>query len=214
MKREIDLKILSESLPDQSEEIVEVEINDQKVNVPVWKKITDYPLYRISYNGEIFSCAMSIRKSKIEWKKLNPTLNSSGYKLATFYQGKKERKIYVHKLVLEAYISKRPENLQCCHKDGDRLNNCVSNLRWDTPHANIQDRYIHGTVLFGEDHPKSVLTEKKVLEIHDLKSKGLNSIEIGKLLNIKERTVSTVIQGGNWKWLHPTLAENFKKKKQ
>lgn len=198
--------IFFDDFPDQSEEMVEVEINSKKILVPIWKKIVDFPRYRISYQGEVFSCATKSKKQKLIWKKLSLSINSTGYKQTSFFKEKREYKMYVHKLVLEAYVSKRPENLVCCHNDGNKLNNHVSNLRWDTPKANTHDMYKHNTMLFGEKHPRSVLTEKLVLEIHDLKSKGANSSEIGLILNIKERTVATVLQGGNWKWLHPNFA--------
>lgn len=205
----IDKNLFYQSLPNQSEEMIEIEIDNKKITVPIWKKIEDYPLYRISYQGEIFSCSSSLRQYKFVWEKLNLSCNGNGYKQAAFYKDKKERKIYVHKLVLETYVSKKPGNLECCHKDGNKLNNCVSNLRWGTPLSNTRDRYAHNTIPFGEKHPRRVLTEEKVLKIHDLKSKGLNSQQISELMNIKERTIATVIRGGNWKWLHPTLAKQF-----
>lgn len=51
----------------------------------------------------------------------------------------------VHKLVLEAFIGPRPAGMQCCHNNGKRTDNRVSNLRWDTPSANMQDCIRHGT---------------------------------------------------------------------
>lgn len=51
----------------------------------------------------------------------------------------------VHVLVLNAFVGPRPEGLECCHADGDPANNDVSNLRWDTRLANVQDMIRHGT---------------------------------------------------------------------
>ena len=46
---------------------------------------------------------------------------------------------YVHVLVAEAFIGKRPPGLEVCHGDNDPTNNDVSNLRWDTRSSNVID---------------------------------------------------------------------------
>jgi hypothetical protein len=61
--------------------------------------------------------------------------------------------IYVHHLVLLAFVGPRPAGRQAAHGDGHRTNNLLSNLRWATPKENTADRYRHGTVLFGTRHP-------------------------------------------------------------
>lgn len=47
-------------------------------------------------------------------------------------------------LVLEAFVSPRPDGLHCCHNDGDYHNNILNNLRWDTSYSNMQDKIEHG----------------------------------------------------------------------
>lgn len=46
----------------------------------------------------------------------------------------------VHQLVLEAFVSTAPVGMECCHNDGNGLNNYLGNLRWDTPQGNAKDR--------------------------------------------------------------------------
>lgn len=51
---------------------------------------------------------------------------------------------YVHRLVLESFIGPAPsEEHDGCHGDGDRANNRLGNLRWDTKKANAADRVRH-----------------------------------------------------------------------
>lgn len=45
----------------------------------------------------------------------------------------------IHVLVAEAFLGKRPEGMHVCHEDGDKLNNSLSNLRYDTPENNWND---------------------------------------------------------------------------
>lgn len=57
----------------------------------------------------------------------------------------------VHVLVLEAFVGPRPGGMQACHNDGDRRNNSLSNLRWDTCKANKADAIRHRTAVFAEN---------------------------------------------------------------
>lgn len=72
---------------------------------------------------------------------------------------------YLHQLVLCAHRGPRPVGYQACHNDGDKQNNVLSNLRWDTPSANQADRRKHGTCLQGMRNPSAKLTAEDVREI-------------------------------------------------
>ncbi len=51
----------------------------------------------------------------------------------------------VHRLVAEHFLEPpQSEDLEVCHRNGDRYNNCVSNLKWDTHLNNMLDRVDHG----------------------------------------------------------------------
>lgn len=53
--------------------------------------------------------------------------------------------VYIHRLVLEAFVSPRPEGLIGLHRDGDPTHNHVSNLYWGTYSDNALDSVRHGT---------------------------------------------------------------------
>lgn len=50
------------------------------------------------------------------------------------------RSRYVHDLVAEAFVGKRPSNMQVDHIDGDKANNLASNLRYITKSKNLTGR--------------------------------------------------------------------------
>jgi hypothetical protein len=52
----------------------------------------------------------------------------------------RERYATVHSLVLHAHVGLPETGQQACHADDDPDNNRLSNLRWDWPRANIDDR--------------------------------------------------------------------------
>lgn len=51
----------------------------------------------------------------------------------------------IHRLVLLAFVGTPAGNMQGCHYDGNRGNNVLTNLRWDTSSANQLDSVRHKT---------------------------------------------------------------------
>lgn len=65
----------------------------------------------------------------------NGVLGSRGYMQASIKRKTKN----IHVLVAETFIGPRPLGYHVCHLDGDKTNNKLSNLRYDTPKANWED---------------------------------------------------------------------------
>jgi hypothetical protein len=47
--------------------------------------------------------------------------------------------VNIHVLVAKAFFGPRPDGYHICHKDGDKTNNKIENLRYDTPKNNWKD---------------------------------------------------------------------------
>jgi hypothetical protein len=69
----------------------------------------------------------------------------SGYLRVTLCRPATKKAVLVHHLVLIAFVGPRPEGFDGCHNDGNPANNCLDNLRWDTPSGNMRDKRKHGT---------------------------------------------------------------------
>jgi len=52
----------------------------------------------------------------------------------------KKTKKYVHRLVAETFIENPSDLPEVDHKDRDKSNNCVDNLRWVTRQENMENR--------------------------------------------------------------------------
>jgi hypothetical protein len=111
--------------------------------------------YRVGDDGSVWS------RKRGGWKKRKQAMNQGYLYVFLFLNGKKVNS-YVHRMVLTAFVGPCPTGMECCHGDGNRSNNALSNLRWDTRQANAADSIKHGTSNRGERNWNSKLTEEKV----------------------------------------------------
>ena len=88
-----------------------------------WVKINRNSNYSINELGQIRNDSTGRMKTAYT----NP---ANGYLTVDLYKDNKSHKVTVHRLLAEAFIP-NPENKPCIdHKDGNRQNNALSNLRW------------------------------------------------------------------------------------
>lgn len=112
----------------------------------------------------------------------------------------------VHTLILLAFVGKSPEHYQCCHNDGNSLNNNIDNLRWDTASNNQKDRRIHGTninpcwlVRQGTDHHFVKLTDDDIKYIRSIPYyRGLYR-DLAKKFNVGKVQIGRIISRKQWK---------------
>lgn len=109
---------------------------------------------------------------------------------------------YLHRVVWTAYNGEIPPGLQVRHLDGDKSNNSVENLAVGTQIDNENDKRRHGTLVYGEARPESILTVALVREARRLRSEeGLMYREIKDLLDTKAtvKCIAAAVRGDTWK---------------
>lgn len=90
-----------------------------------WVKIKRNANYSVNENGDVRNDATG----KIKKPYIN---KSNGYLTIDLYDKNKTEKVPVHRLVAEAFIPNPEGKPTIDHKDGNRQNNDISNLRWAT----------------------------------------------------------------------------------
>lgn len=118
----------------------------------------------------------------------------AGYKavaLRKFDNNKSIQTIYkIHKLVATYFIP-NPKNFPIInHKDGNKLNNEISNLEWCTYKENI----IHAIKTQLIKTEINLANGQCVIDL--IEKYGYNYSDVGKLLNIKRQSVATFYQHG------------------
>lgn len=103
----------------------------------IWKDIKDYEgLYQVSNLGRIKSFPRNGTQTN-NIKILMLKLNHKYYHVTLSKDNERIDKL-VHRLVAEAFIPNPENKPQVNHKDGNKLNNNVNNLEWNTCVENVQ----------------------------------------------------------------------------
>jgi hypothetical protein len=140
-----------------------------------WKDLKGYEgIYKININGDIKSLIRNSTGTNTRKETfLKPFISKNGYKRVALSKNSKTIKYLLHRLIAIHFIE-NPNNLKVInHKDGDKLNNELSNLEWCTHSYNSK----HGFESNGRKIHLRKLKESEVLEIRD------------KLLNYKRGMV-------------------------
>lgn len=162
-----------------------------------WKPIDGWPLYKISSHGRVLS------KKRGSWRLKSISTSKSGYKRTILYNYEIKKDFSIHVLVATHFLrSPNRSGLQVAHLDGSKDNNFFKNLKWCSPKENSGHKYIHKTMLFGDNSPTAKLSSEKVAKIKEmLSSKIFFQYEIAKIFNINKRTISAINRGITWKHL-------------
>lgn len=179
----------------------------------VWRDIPSYEdRYQVSNLGRIRSIARTEnygrwrnggkRKIKGRIRKLSWAGSKKSQYLGCFVKNNSGKGVFLkaHICVLLAFVGPRPDGFDGCHCDGDRSNNELTNLRWDTKSANNLDKHKHGTAQTGSRNGSSRLTEEQVREIRSRSGQTLKSLS--EEFGISITTMSKIRRGELWKYIN------------
>lgn len=110
--------------------------------VEQWKSVYGYEgIYEVSNLGNVRSIdRIDFGGRKLKGVPLSHNVNGeSNRHTVMLYRNGKRRRVQVHVLVLEAFVSPRPAGMLGLHWDDDRHNNSLQNLRWGTKSENGLD---------------------------------------------------------------------------
>ena len=99
-----------------------------------WKDIQGFEgRYQISTHGNVKS--LNFKGTGIPGI-LKPIIASNGYYTVIFYNHSHAKRLYVHRLVAQAFLKNPDDWKEVNHKDGEKSNNGVRNLEWCTSQYN------------------------------------------------------------------------------
>jgi hypothetical protein len=163
-----------------------------------YAKVDWCPGYRFGSDGSIWSCWNRTGRMGVVYRERKPSINQDGYKRIYITVNKKKVNILVHRLVLEAFCGPCPDGFQGCHNDGNRTNNQIGNLRWDTFASNTRDKVIHGTCR-GMKNPKAKLCDADIRTIRRLYNTGATKRSLARMFDVTETSIWKIVYRHQWK---------------
>lgn len=166
----------------------------------IWKDVAGYNgKYRISSFGRLTSINGRYKGEQL----LKPCLaKKEGYYITCLRINGGKEYYRIHRLVAVMFLENISNLPSVNHKDGNKVNNQVSNLEWVTTGENTSHAFRTGLADFkGEKSKNSRLKDSDVLNIRSLHNQGLSSTEIGAKINhlVGDRHIRDIINRVNWK---------------
>lgn len=163
--------------------------------IEIWKDIEGYiGLYQLSNLGRVKS--LSRFNSRTERILKTNSVSKSGYIIICLSKDNIKFGIALHRLVAEAFIPNPEGKMQVNHIDGNKLNNTVDNLEWNTASENtihaINNKLRKQNC---EDNHQSKLSKQQVLEIRE---SNLSQRKLGKIYNVAQSTIYRIKNRKTW----------------
>lgn len=161
-----------------------------------WKPVVGYEgLYDVSDCGDVWSRPRNGKSGRL----LKAQTMRGGYLAVGLCAGGRQQTLFVHVLVMGAFVGPCPAGLQTRHLDGDPTNNVwPANLTYGTAVENAADKVVHGTVLAGERHPRHKLTRVDVQAIHEAWRGGESKRSLARRFGVTPPMIRRILAGTAW----------------
>jgi len=160
--------------------------------------------YYACSDGRILSYNNREKDKRNNGSFLKPWISKGGYLYIRLW-GKNgcSKNLSIHSLVAKTFIPNPGNKPQINHKDGNKMNNNVSNLEWCTEAENAQHSFNMGLnrnpVLYGESNGNSKLNKWQVQRIRLLKEvSNISYSKTAKIFNVSSRLISLIVNKKNW----------------
>ena len=142
------------------------------------KKINGFNNFSITKDGRVFNTKLNLQR------KLR--VNKNGYSMLTLYEDGKNKTVYLHRLLAEAYIP-NPDNLPVVrHLNDNKDDNRLENLAWGTKSDNEKDKFSNGYKM----HTRK-LDAERVRQIRMLKGEFTQG-HLSYLFGVDQATISRI----------------------
>lgn len=167
---------------------------EQWRHVPNWEG-----KYLVSDHGRIFSLPRTIMRNRAGvihavWRsgKFLKAYKKNGYPAVGLKSEGLLEKLYIHRLVCEAFNGPCPLGHEVAHNDGNRLNSHANNLRWATRKENMADKRYHGTSLGRDRHPRSKISSDDLAKIFAMFESGSRNADVFRAYPISRAHASNL----------------------
>jgi hypothetical protein len=157
-----------------------------------WRAFFD-GTYEVSNLGQVRRAAAGRRTHT--GRLLKPTLLRIGYYKVSPVLNGKNRQLYIHRLVAEAFLGSCPDGAEVNHIDGDKTNNRLDNLEYVSHLGNMRHARRLDLLIRGERHGQSKLSDEQAQQIRDARAAGESGASVARRFGIAQSTVSQIYTG-------------------
>jgi len=160
-------------------------------------KVKDFPRYSIWSNGMVWSDGNKRHKPRF----LKEYVSRDGYAQVYLSNDNGRRMYYVHRLVADAFLDRHEGLNEVNHKDGNKLNNILSNLEWSSRSNNMKHAFGAGLkeAKKGESNYNHKLSDEQVRYIRNFaKRYGKKYKQLAEELGVAPSTVRRIAIGESW----------------
>lgn len=175
-----------------------------------WRPVPGFEgCYEVSDDGRVRSLDRRVRTATgtrlVQGQQILCRTNDKGYRHVHLSRDNKVRVWRICRLVLETFRGKAPTpKYEASHLNGDRSDDRVENLVWETHQENQSRIKQHGTSPLGERHGNSLLTRDQVLTIKGQLAAGEEHEKIASAFGISRSAVGDINTGRTWRHVgHP-----------
>lgn len=169
-----------------------------------WRPVTGYEgIYEVSLHGVIRRLAAG--KGTRALRPLRPSIRTDGYMYVSLCAEGKARSFPIHRLVATAFLGPpSSDRFFTNHRDGNKVNNELSNLEWASRSENMKHAVREGLLVpvlpprrKGEAHHMTSLTTAQVRVIRALRGK-LPQAKIAQMFGVSQATVTNIQTRKTW----------------
>lgn len=157
--------------------------------------------YSVSERGNLKSTATKSGRPREFF--LRPYANGNGYLAFRFQVGTARHKIYMHRVVWQAFRGTIPKGLEINHKNGVKSDNRLENLEL----VNRSENVLHSLALTGRvdnqprgsRHGQAKLCEGDIPTIRSLLAAGCSYKQVGAHYGVSGQAIGYIARNKHWR---------------
>ena len=169
----------------------------------VVRDVPGFPSYLVSNYGDVWKSWEDPRRQVVGVRTLARDISDGYPRVQLRNTDGVWKNRYVHQLVLLAFVGPCPPGKESGHRNGQRDDPRLDNLRYVTELENKADYLVHGTRLMGNTHPNRAI-DTDIARAIDTRLREVSSYkQVADEFGVTVSLVSQIAIGKNWRHVFP-----------